>query len=182
MRDKSKELKTLREGEKRKMTRCFGLLLLSSAVFFFGYLKSCGIKRENEIEDGFMLLVTHIKEQLSVASLPLGEIYKSFNNKALLSSGFLFELTNGTHDAFYDAMCHKGKELLKNEKLYSAVRELSERIGKSPLHLEGAKLCETCLFLMKEEISFTRPKDKTKRELYFKLSFVFAVFIFLMFI
>ena len=164
------------------MIRCFGLLLLSFSVFVLGYFKSCSIKRENEIEDGFVLFVTHIKEQLAVSSLPLSEIYKSFNNEELLSSGFLFELTNGTHDAFYDAMCGKGKDLLKNEKLYCAVRELSERIGKCPFHLEGVKLCETCLFLMKEEISHKRPKDKTKRELYFKLSFVLAVFIFLMFI
>jgi hypothetical protein len=161
--------------------RILGLLFISVSVFLFGYMKSLNIKRKIEIEDGFVFLISHIGEILFSANLPLCEIYKSFSNKALFSCGFTERLKAGKED-FCEIMEKDGKLLLKNEKLYELVFDFSKRIGTSPSAYDGKRLCENTLLLMKEEIGQSRLQDKTKEELYFKLSFVFAVFVFLMFI
>jgi hypothetical protein len=164
------------------MIKILGLFFISLSVFLLGYMKSQTIKRKTEIEDGFVLLIAHIGETLSSSNLPLCEIYKSFFNKALFYCGFLHELKTDKCDAFYEAVEKRGRELLKNDKLYELVCDFSKRIGTSPSSHDGKRLCENCLLLIKEEIANSRPKDKTRQELYFKLSFVLAVFVFLMFI
>ena len=162
--------------------KILGLSFVSFAIFLLGYIKSCSLKRNSEIEDGFVLLISHIRAFLSSSAMPLDRIYESFSDEALSSSGFLEELNKKDCDSFYNAMCKKGNTLLKNQRLSELVTDFSKKIGTSPSSGDGRRLCENCLQLMKEEIDRTREKDKTKAELYSKLSIVFAVFVFLMFI
>lgn len=162
--------------------KIIGLSLISIAIFLFGYIKSASIKRNCVIEDSFVLLISHIKNFLSSSALPLDRIYESFSDEELEKAGFLGELNKKGYDPFYNAMSKNGKGLLKNEKLFELVCDFSKKIGTSPSAADGKRLCESCLQLMKEEIDRTRNKDKTKAELFLKLSFVFAVFVFLMFI
>lgn len=182
MRNTPKRAKKNGKGEKCAVLKIFGLLFVSFSVFIYGYAKSCAIKRKNDAEDGFLMLLSHIQAQLSSSALPLDEIYKSFHNDALLSQGFIFTLCESKHDALYNAMQKKGGEILKNKKLFSLMLDFSQKIGSSPSAHEGQRLCESFIALYREEIASSRQKDKTKAELYKKMSFVCAVFIFLMFI
>lgn len=67
----------------------FGLLLWMTAVFFFLLFLTKEQRRQVEECEGVLLLLRHIRTQVSAYSLPRHEIYRTFSHASLEKCGFL---------------------------------------------------------------------------------------------
>lgn len=91
---------------------------------------------------GLLRLVTHLRDRLAVAPLPLDEIYATFHDESLSRAGFLKRLeTDGLAAALDAKLLHLSAEELR------PVREYAAALGTRPYAEEKKKTEELCHLL-----------------------------------
>ena len=74
------------------IVKCLGILTLLSITLYFCYELTMLEKRRLRQTEGFLLLLRHIRAEISCFCSPLCEIFDAFQNESLEECGFLSAL------------------------------------------------------------------------------------------
>lgn len=134
------------------------------------------IERKIAAEDGFLMLLSHIKTMILASGAPLDKIYASFHPDIDCMAAFLAELQSGSCGALRTALANCGKELFRDEAFLFYAKAFSEEIGAARSARDGVLLCEKYHTLCADATKRSREKDRTSAALSKKLGAVAAAF------
>ena len=124
-----------------------GLLFWMTAVVLFLLLLTKEERRRVEECEGLLLLLRHLRAQVSAYSLPRDEIYRTFSHAALERCGFLALLRDGGLAAALSAeKLALGAETLRPLVLFAegeGRRLKEEELTAVSLAIEGMEACLT---------------------------------------
>ncbi len=135
-----------------------GAVLLFALTLYISLQYTVMERRRVLQAEGFLLLLRHIRTQISCFSVPLPEIYASFENRALSDAGFLSVLQAEGLSAALSA-CQAGLYLEEAEA--RSLQSFAEELGKS-YRSEQIALCD-CYIAEWERGYDDRKKEMPRR-------------------
>ncbi|MBP3437340.1 MAG: hypothetical protein J6K61_05490 [Clostridia bacterium] len=117
--------------------RAMGVFLLLGVTGYLAFFVSLRRQRHLALREGLLLLLYHLSANLESFSIPLSQIYASFQNDALEKSGFLPTLRQA---GLYGALCAHKHNLALSQEEEGLLYPFAKQIGKGFLKEEQA-LC-----------------------------------------
>lgn len=134
------------------MLRITGVLLLAGLTLYLCLFFTGVEGRRVRQCEGFLLLLRHIRAQITCFRTPIEQIYAGFENEALRQAGFLAALQKG---GFSPALADCRAQLLLEAEEYKLLHAFGQEVGRS-LTGEQAALCDYTIAELEKALAHRR--------------------------
>lgn len=145
------------------LLKTFGVILLLSGSLYLCFCFTQFERRRLQQCEGLLLLLRHIKAQISCFHMPLGRIYATFSSEELERCGFL-EALRQTEDISKALDSAKGEMWLSGEEM-TLLRAFSGEVGASYVE-EQIACCDYYIGQLEQAYAERKTALPARRKLY----------------
>ena len=156
---------------------CGALALLAVTLYLCIEASSMEVRRVRQAE-GFLMLIRHIKAQISCFCTPLGDIFRDFENDTLSSIGFMSVLREKGFRAALDE-CRE-KIYLDDEEI-NMLASFADELGTS-YREEQMEFCDYYISTLEQSYRKSRELQPARARLYRSLLLTGGLMVIIVFI
>ena len=156
---------------------CGALALLAVTLYLCIEASSMEMRRVRQSE-GFLMLIRHIKAQISCFCAPLGDIYRDFENDTLYSIGFMTSLReNGMRAALEECR----EKIYLDEQEIDMLCAFGDELGKS-YREQQIEYCDYYISALEQSYQKSREQQPARSRLYRSLVLTGGLMVIIVFI